>query len=680
TIILSVSVTLVSAADCTTPWNSTQNYPGGSTVSYNGANWKNTWWENPGWAPGAPNGDGGWVSQGACGNVATSTIVPKSSSTTTTTTLVPKSSTTVAISSSITTTTTVVPKSSSTTTTTTAVVISTTAAGTTTGTSSLPYCYDVYVSGIIYNPTDPAADKKASLNGINYTAKYYTTSTPSPSASDWTNEGPCTPPPPPPPATAQCYPKWISGTTYAKDTIISENGINYQAKYQSNAEPAKRTEWVKLDACNITTLEPRPFDGKPGMIGYWAQWSTYTRPQTRIDLLDLSGFSAINYAFLNALSDGSLKSFDDWADYLHITRLTGTARVKYPNLRTVISVGGWSGSVHFSNIAKSPTATANFVKNIHKYIKDNGFDGIDIDWEYPGGGGLSCNAVDPNDAINFVTLLKALRAEVGPNMLLSIAASPNVERYVVNGVNYLKDIAEQLSYIQVMTYDIYGSWSPYADFNSALNMPSASDPQQPAANGAQFSIASSLKDFEKVGVPKSKLVPGVAFYGRSWNVASNKNNGLYEHCVGGGSDPLDLSKPCNNPVIQGDVLDDLWQSPCTGSSPDAKPSRSTVWMYQNLRGDTGEVRQQVNAPLVNGPLTASNGWTRQYFKFAETPTLYHPSYTNNLPTFISYDDPQSIEAKTSWAKSNGYAGIMAWELDQDYKHEMMNAMRSGWGI
>ncbi|KAJ3028013.1 UNVERIFIED_CONTAM: hypothetical protein HDU68_002695, partial [Siphonaria sp. JEL0065] len=189
-IILSISVTLASAADCAKAWDSSLNYPGGSTVSYNGANWKNTWWENPGWAPGAANGDGGWVSQGACGVVAsstttTTTLVPKSSTTTTTTlvpttttttTVVPKSSTTAVASSTTTTTkvpttstttTTLVPITSSTTTT-TVVVISTTAAATTTGTSTLPYCYDAYVAGIIYNPADPAADKKASLNGVNY--------------------------------------------------------------------------------------------------------------------------------------------------------------------------------------------------------------------------------------------------------------------------------------------------------------------------------------------------------------------------------------------------------------------------------------------------------------------------------------------------------------------------------
>ncbi|KAJ3014103.1 UNVERIFIED_CONTAM: hypothetical protein HDU68_000432 [Siphonaria sp. JEL0065] len=75
-----------SGSNCFPAWDSTQNYPGGSTVSYNNVNWKNTWWENPGAAPGAANGDGGWVSQGSCGGQGTTTTTTKGGATTTTTT------------------------------------------------------------------------------------------------------------------------------------------------------------------------------------------------------------------------------------------------------------------------------------------------------------------------------------------------------------------------------------------------------------------------------------------------------------------------------------------------------------------------------------------------------------------------------------------------------------------
>ncbi|KAJ3029904.1 UNVERIFIED_CONTAM: hypothetical protein HDU68_010687, partial [Siphonaria sp. JEL0065] len=118
-----VPTTTASGSNCYAAWDSTQSYPGGSTVSYNNVNYKNTWWENPGAAPGAANGDGGWVSQGACGGpqTSTTTTVPVKSSTTTTTTVpVPTTSTT---------TTTVPVKTTSTTTTTTNVATTSAAAG-----------------------------------------------------------------------------------------------------------------------------------------------------------------------------------------------------------------------------------------------------------------------------------------------------------------------------------------------------------------------------------------------------------------------------------------------------------------------------------------------------------------------------------------------------------------------
>ncbi|KAI8607872.1 glycoside hydrolase superfamily, partial [Chytriomyces sp. MP71] len=407
--------------------------------------------------------------------------------------------------------------------------------------------------------------------------------------------------------------------------------------------------------------------------GYWANWAAYSRPQNNINLLDLSGFSAVNYAFLNALADGSLKGFDDFADGKHIPELNGAVRNKYPNLRTTISIGGWSGSRYFSTIASNPVTIQTFVKNVHAYLDTNGFDAVDIDWEHPGGGGLTCNTVDPQDAKNYANLLKALRTELGPTRAISIAASADITHYIVDGVNYVTEYAKYINYFQVMTYDFYGSWSASTDFNSPLNAPGTSDPQQPATNsknGTQFSIASAMQAFLAAGVPKSQLVPGLAFYGRSWQVSSSPpNNGLYQPCAG----PKQTGSDACVPII-GDALD-------VATFPDACGAsyHSTVWMYSNLRGLGGGSLTQSAPPLATGPTTASNGWVRQYFNFAETPTLYHPSY-NGQPTFISYDDPQSIKAKSTWSKAQGFAGVMVWELDEDYQGEMVGALRAGWGV
>ncbi|KAJ3061014.1 hypothetical protein HDU99_005700 [Rhizoclosmatium hyalinum] len=102
-------------------------------------------------------------------------------------------------------------------------------------------------------------------------------------------------------------------------------------------------------------------------------------------------------------------------------------------------------------------------------------------------------------------------------------------------------------------------------------------------------------------------------------------------------------------------------------------------MYNNLRGAANTNGQQASAPLASGATTGSNGWTRQYFDFAQNPTVYSPSYLNR-PTIVSYDDPVSIKAKAQWSKNAGLGGVMIWELSQDYNLELITATKAGWGI
>ncbi|ORY34525.1 glycoside hydrolase [Rhizoclosmatium globosum] len=501
------------------------------------------------------------------------------------------------------------------------------------------------------------------VNDITYQCVYFTTE-----ALTWNQyfTGACngtTLPIPPqilPAGVAPCFPLYQPGTTYTGGTIVSLNSTNYQSKYYTTSSPTQSTDWTSLGPCDATSLTPR----------YWANWAGYSRPQNNLDKLDLSGFSAINYAFLKPLPDGSVTSFDAYADGIHIPVLNGAVRMKYPNLRTMVSVGGWSGSKDFSTIAGNAAARDTFVKAVRGYIDSNGFDGVDIDWEYPRGKGLECNTVSGEDPVNYLKLLQALRGELGSKRAISLAVSVDVSRYVVNGTNYLPLYAKYVSYFQVMAYDFYGSWSPYTDWNSNLNAPSKKDPSQPKANGPVYSISSAIKTYMALKIPKKQIVVGLSFYGRSWQVSPNPPlNGLYQPCAG----VKQSSGECA-PII-GDVLDVMTYPDACGNQ-----AHSTVWMYMNLRGDSRSGNAgftQLNAPLAGGPSTASNGWTRRYFKYAEGATLYHPSY-RGAPTVIMYDDPTSIKAKAGWAKKQGLGGVMAWEIDQDYMGEMIGALRNGW--
>ncbi|KAJ3076477.1 hypothetical protein HDU98_002921 [Podochytrium sp. JEL0797] len=477
-----------------------------------------------------------------------------------------------------------------------------------------------------------------------------------------------------------CYPNWtatpFANIPYNTANLVSYAGNNYIVAYQGAAGPPAAgggTGWTLQGPCGGSGFTFRPFT-TPGVIGYWTQWSPYTRKQNSIDKIDLTGFTAINYAFVNVDATGALQSFDTNAD-LNWMRIFTAQRIKYPNLKAIVSIGGWSGSQHFSTVAASASLTQAFVKNVHTFLDTMGFDGVDLDWEYPGGSGITCNTVSTSDAANYANLLSALRTELGPTRSISIAVSAITSHYAdpATGVSYIPQYMKSINYAQIMSYDFYGSWDAYSDFNSPLNSPGPSDPQQPSQNNAAYPVplsqSAAVALWVKAGASPSKLTNGLAFYGRSWTVPSTTNNGLYQLCQGSTKDAVTgLNSACAGPV--GDVLDvTQFCDPCKLCY------NSGVWMYLNLRGAAG----QTMPPLPSSPVEAGNGWTREYFEFAQSPTVQTASNFRGLPSFISYDDPVSIKAKAAWAKSSGLGGTMIWELSQDYNAELVTAVHAGWG-
>ncbi|KAI9359292.1 glycoside hydrolase superfamily [Zopfochytrium polystomum] len=425
----------------------------------------------------------------------------------------------------------------------------------------------------------------------------------------------------------------------------------------------------------------RPFT-KPGLIGYWPNWGPYSRPQNNIDQLNLDGVSVVCYAFLDLKADGSVASSDASSDATHVPMLTQQVRDKFPNLLTSISVGGYSLSRYFSTVVASDALSRAFAQNIHSYMDANGFDGVDIDYEFPGPNGASCNVVSADDQKNLLNFFKILRQELGNDRLISFVIWVEPSYYISNGVNYLPEYAKYLSYIGVMTYDMYTKppTAAYTDIHTALGVPGAQDAKRPAANSPVYSTSSSLQNFINAGVNASQLVAGLGFYAHTWAVsAKGDNNGLFQPCDKPGQD---LTNPTGCPIPAGDYLD------ATTTCDFCNPSSCThngQWSYFNLRGYNGVQR---NAPLTSGPTVASNGWSRAYFDWAQAPTLYNPSFqptdsagnavASAYQAFLTYDDPVSIAAKASWASASGLGGAMMWELSLDFQGELLSAAKSGW--
>jgi chitinase len=157
------------------------------------------------------------------------------------------------------------------------------------------------------------------------------------------------------------------------------------------------------------------------IIGYFTSWSIYGRNYFPSDI-PVDKVDVINYAFAN-IQGGRVVMGDSYADsdkaYPGDCWNPGCKRGNFnqlnkmkaanPGLRTVISIGGWTWSTTFSDIAATPASRTTFCQSAVDFAVKWGFDGIDLDWEYPVEGGLTTNHHNPADKVNYTALLKELR-------------------------------------------------------------------------------------------------------------------------------------------------------------------------------------------------------------------------------------------------------------------------------
>ncbi|KAL1420883.1 hypothetical protein MTO96_004261 [Rhipicephalus appendiculatus] len=139
-------------------------------------------------------------------------------------------------------------------------------------------------------------------------------------------------------------------------------------------------------------------------------------------------------------------------------------KVAYPHLKTLLAIGGWNeGSVKYSQMASTPEGRQRFAQSVLSFLDKHGFDGLDLDWEYPAArGGV------PQDKQNFVLLIQELRRVLGPGRLLTAAVSAGES--TVDGAYDVPAITRYLDYISVMAYDFFGAWNSYTGHCSPLGV------------------------------------------------------------------------------------------------------------------------------------------------------------------------------------------------------------------
>lgn len=199
--------------------------------------------------------------------------------------------------------------------------------------------------------------------------------------------------------------------------------------------------------------------------------------------------TTINYAFANMDSTRARFVINNEPRFQKIVDL----KKENPDLKVLVTIGGTCES-GLSEMAASAANRSSLAGQCKRVIEHYGIDGIDFDWEFPGGVGGT-----PDDYANFALVLKEVRDSIGDDKLLTLAAGGDLAGMDVNNVPAFLDV---LDYVNVMAYDLSGT--PTTHHTSLYRSPFT----------GWRSVDEVVEDYVNHGVPFDKMMLGLGFYGR----------------------------------------------------------------------------------------------------------------------------------------------------------------------
>ena len=372
------------------------------------------------------------------------------------------------------------------------------------------------------------------------------------------------------------------------------------------------------------------------LAAYFPEWGIYGR---NFQVADIPGeqVNRVIYSFLNLTSNGEVAIYDSfaavekrfaaadtvngeadqwyypasdprstqtvWGNFNQLAEL----KAKYPHMRVSIAIGGWTLSSNFSTVASTAAGREKLANSIVSFLTTyQMFDGVDFDWEYPGGGGLAGNSQSPNDGANYAELLKVVRAkfdalgqQTGRKYDISVASPAGYDK--IANFN-LAGLAPSVDFFNVMAYDFHGTWETSTGHQSAFT----GDP-----NG--YDIKSAVGLYLAAGVDPGKIVLGAPLYTRGWSGVADGGDGGY------------LEK-------------------ASGAAPGT--FEAGVYDYKDLLA-------QLKDP--------ASGWQLYWDDKAQAAYLYNPA----KGLFSSFETPTSIAQKSDWAEAMGLGGMMFWDITND---------------
>jgi len=240
------------------------------------------------------------------------------------------------------------------------------------------------------------------------------------------------------------------------------------------------------------------------VVGYYPQWIQNSFP---VEQIDFSIVTHVIHAFAWPNADGTISYYDNMldpsiADFVHQN-----------GRKLLLSFGGWGNTEGFPDMVSTVDSRQNFISNLLDLFDNYGYDGIDLDWEYPS------NSTETN---NLTQLVEEMRNEfdiVNSEYLITMAVGPS--NWSGQHFEY-ENLNENMDWFSMMGYDFHGSWSSHAGHNAPLYQSPPGDPDGAVHTGINYLLNNR-------NIPSEKLNLGVPFYGRKFN--ANAINGDFTGTV-----------------------------------------------------------------------------------------------------------------------------------------------------
>ncbi|MBX9398922.1 chitinase C-terminal domain-containing protein [Streptomyces sp. TRM72054] len=481
-----------------------------------------------------------------------------------------------------------------------------------------------------------------------------------------------------------------------------------------------RTPGVDVPYCSVydsAGREKMGADHQRRVIGYFTGWRTGKdgTPAYLASDIPWDKVTHINYAFahvdggnkLSVGTDGPMNpatgmtwpgvtgaAMDPALPYKGHFNLLNKFKKQHPDVKTLVSVGGWAetggyfddsgtrvNSGGFYSMATNADGSVNqtgidtFADSAVEFIRKYGFNGVDIDYEYPttmkdAGNPLDwsiSNARRAGLVKGYAALMKTLREKLdragaadGRHYLLTVAAPSS--GYLLRGMETFQ-VQKYLDYVNIMSYDLHGAWNEYVGPNASL-FDDGKDAELAAAGvystsqygGIGYLNTDWAYHYFRGSMPAGRINIGLPYYTRGFKNVTGGTDGLWGRapstdCPAGSG----LTK-CGDGAIG---IDNLWHDLDT-SGKESPAGSNPMWHAKNLeKGIVGDYVTRYGFPADT---TLTGTYARKYDATLVAPWLWNAQ----KKVFLSTEDEQSVAAKADYVVDRGIGGTMVWELAGDY--------------